>query len=110
MLLKKPMVVAYRMTPVSYWVFRRMGVARLPHFSLPNLLAGRGIVPEYAQEDVRSDVLGPAVLDALEGRLRAPDWRADFTAIHERLRRGADAAAAAAVLELLATPGTARCG
>jgi len=101
LLLKRPMVVAYRMAPVSYWLFRRLGVARLPHFSLPNLLAGRGLVAEFAQGRVRADVLGPAVLDCLDGRLPDPDWRTQFDTIHARLRRGADAAAAGAVLDLL---------
>jgi lipid-A-disaccharide synthase len=102
LLLDRPMVVAYRMTPLSYWILRRMGLGRLPHFSLPNLLAGRELVAEFVQEDVRADMLGPAVLDCLDGRLPAADWRAAFDAIHERLRGDADRAAAAAVLDLVA--------
>jgi lipid-A-disaccharide synthase len=101
LLLKRPMVVAYRMTAVSYWILRRMGVARLKHFSLPNLLAGRELVAEYAQGQVRPEVLGPAVLACLEGRMRDPNWRAQFDAIHEQLRRGASQRAAAAVLSLV---------
>jgi lipid-A-disaccharide synthase len=101
LLLKRPMVVAYRMTAVSYWILRRMGVARLKHFSLPNLLAGRELVAEYAQRQVRPEVLGPAILECLEGRMREPDWRAQFDAIHAKLRRGASQAAATAVLGLV---------
>jgi len=100
LLLKRPMVVAYRMTPVSYWIVRCMGAARLKHFSLPNLLAGRELAAEYVQGQVRAEVLGPAVLECLDGRMRDPDWRAEFGRIHEKLRRGASKAAAAAVLEL----------
>jgi lipid-A-disaccharide synthase len=109
LLLKRPMVVAYRMAPMSYWLFRRLGVARLPHFSLPNLLAGRRLVAEYVQNQVRPDVLGPAVLDCLDGRMPDPDWRAQFDAIHARLRCGADEAAAVAVLDLLQTGRAAAC-
>jgi lipid-A-disaccharide synthase len=101
LLIKRPMVVAYRMTAVSYWILRLMGIARLKHFSLPNLLAGRELVAEYVQGQVRPDVLGPAVLDCLDGRMRDPDWRAEFERIHARLRRGASHAAAAAVLGLV---------
>jgi lipid-A-disaccharide synthase len=98
---KRPMVVAYRMTAVSYWILRLMGISRLKHFSLPNLLAGRELVAEYVQGQVRPEVLGPAVLECLDGRMRAPDWRAEFARIHDQLRRGASGTAAQAVLGLV---------
>ena len=107
MLLKRPMVVAYRLAPLSYWVVRHLGVGRMPSFSLPNLLAGSKLVPEFVQGQVRPDVLGPALLDCLDGRLPDPDWRARFEAIHAALCAGGDAAAAAAVLALLAEDGAA---
>ena len=100
LLLKRPMVVAYRMTAVSYWILRLMGISRLKHFSLPNLLAGRELVAEYVQGQVRPEVLGPAVLECLEGRMRGADWRAEFDRIHDELRRGASRTAARAVLDL----------
>jgi lipid-A-disaccharide synthase len=76
-------------------------VARLPNFSLPNLLAGRRIVPEFVQGRVVPEVLGPAVLDVLHGRLIDPDWHAEFTRIHAQLRCNASQAAAASVLDLV---------
>jgi lipid-A-disaccharide synthase len=100
LLLKRPMVVAYRMTAVSYWILRCMGISRLRHFSLPNLLAGRELVAEYVQGQVRPEVLGPAVLECLDGRMRGADWRAEFDRIHAELRRDASRSAARAVLEL----------
>jgi lipid-A-disaccharide synthase len=101
MLFKRPMVVAYRMVPLSYWLVRRLGLSRLPHFSLPNLLAGRQIVPEFVQDQVRPDVLGPAVLAALDGTGLPPDWYDVCTAIHRQLRCDASKAAAREVLELV---------
>lgn len=101
LLFKRPMVVAYRMVPLSYWLVRRLGLARLPHFSLPNLLAGRQIVPEFVQDQVRPDVLGPAVLAALDGTGLPPDWYDVCTAIHRQLRCDASKAAAREVLELV---------
>ena len=101
LLFKRPMVVAYRMVPLSYWLVRRLGLSRLPHFSLPNLLAGRQIVPEFVQEQVRPDVLGPAVLAALDGTGLPPDWYDLATAIHRQLRCDASKAAAREVLELV---------
>lgn len=100
-LLKRPLVVAHKLSPFTYWLARRLGVARFEHFSLPNLLAGREIAPEYAQRRVRADILGPAVAAQLEAAEADPDWARPHAEIHERLRRGASSAAASAVLELL---------
>ncbi|MFS8608230.1 MAG: lipid-A-disaccharide synthase [Gammaproteobacteria bacterium] len=105
LLLKRPMVVAYKVAPLTYVVVRRLGVARLPHFSLPNLLAGRGLVPEFAQDRVRPDTMGPAVLGCLTGEGLDPDWYHEFDSIHTALRRDANASAAAAVIELLESGG-----
>ena len=98
-LIKRPMVVAYRVAPLTAWLMRSMKLMKAEFFAQPNLLAGRQVVPEYLQEDVRPDVLGPALL----AQLQRPDHAeliATFTAIHATLRRDASARAADAVLEL----------
>jgi lipid-A-disaccharide synthase len=101
MLLGRPMVVAYRMSPFSFWLFSRMGIRKLPFYSLPNLLAGRELAAEYVQGEVRADVLGPALLRCFEAG--ADDERpALMRSLHESLRQGASAQAAAAVLALAA--------
>ncbi|HEX6997044.1 MAG TPA: lipid-A-disaccharide synthase [Gammaproteobacteria bacterium] len=105
LLLKRPMVVAYKVASLTYVVVRRLGVARLPHFSLPNLLAGRGLVPEFVQDQVRPDAMGPALLGCLTGEALDPDWYHEFDSIHAALRRDANATAAAAVIELLESGG-----
>jgi len=101
LLTKRPMVVAYKMVPLTYWLVRRLGVAKLPHFSLPNLLAGRELVPEFIQDQVRPDVLGPAVLGALDGSGLKPGWYDAFADIHRQLRCDASASAAREVLALV---------
>jgi lipid-A-disaccharide synthase len=101
LLTKRPMVVAYKMVPLTYWLLRRLGVAKLPHFSLPNLLAGRALVPEFVQDQVRPDVLGPAVLGVLDGSALKDGWYDAFTAIHRQLRCDASASAAREVLALV---------
>ncbi len=101
MLLKRPLVVAHRLSPVTFWLAHRFGIGRLEHFSLPNLLAREELVPEFAQRSVRADILGPAVAARLDHAAADPDWAAPHKRIHEQLRRGASSAAAAAVLELL---------
>ncbi len=98
-LVKRPMVVAYRMAPITSWLLREFGLVKTRHFSQPNLLAERDLVPEFFQEQVRPELLGPAVLGQLERADRA-ELTAAFSDIHERLRRDASARAADAILEL----------
>ena len=52
LLLSRPMVVAYRMAPLTAWLLLRAGLLKAPYFALPNLIAGRRIVPELAQDQV----------------------------------------------------------
>lgn len=100
-LVKRPMVVAYRVAPLTAQLLRGLGLVKTRHFSQPNLLAGRALVPEFFQEEVRPDVLGPALLEQLERPDRAELLDA-YTAIHRTLRRDASNRAAEAVLELVA--------
>jgi lipid-A-disaccharide synthase len=101
LLTKRPMVVAYKMVPLTYWLVRMLGVSKLPHFSLPNLLAGRRLVPEFVQNQVRPEVLGPAVLGALDGAALPAGWYDAFADIHRQLRCDASASAAREVLALV---------
>ncbi|HUH37573.1 MAG TPA: lipid-A-disaccharide synthase [Spongiibacteraceae bacterium] len=98
LLLKRPMVVAYRMAWLSYAIVRRL--VKAPFISLPNLLAGRELVPERLQDEVCADVLGPLLLTRLTDSAERLRLHGDFTRIHESLRRDASRQAARVVLEL----------
>jgi len=100
-LVKRPMVVAYRVAPLTSWLLRDLRLVKTEYFSQPNLLAGRRLVPEFFQEQVRPEVLGPAILEQLERPDRVSLVEA-FGDIHRTLRRDASARAAEAILELLA--------
>jgi len=99
MLLKKPMVVAYRVSKLSGFLVRRM--ISVPYYSLPNLLAGKKIVDEFVQDEVRADQLGRHLLAFLEEPERAQALQARFRDIHVQLRQDAAQQAADAVLELI---------
>lgn len=99
LLLKRPMVVAYRMAFVTQLMMRRM--LKVPHFSLPNLLAGREVVQEFFQNDAVPEKLGPAVLSYLDNPGRAHALQETFAEIHYQLRKDASQQAASAVLQLI---------
>ncbi|HHH45760.1 MAG TPA: lipid-A-disaccharide synthase [Thiotrichales bacterium] len=96
LLLKRPMVVAYRLSPLTYRILRRM--VRIPYYSLPNLLAGRPLVPELVQDAATPGALASAMLEQLARPQAA--YRAACDEIHARLRMNAGARAADAVLEV----------
>lgn len=99
MLVKRPMVVAYKLAPLTAWIATRL--IRIPHYALPNLLAGRRLVPEFMQTAATAENLGPAVLHWLNDPQACGQLETEFTALHRQLRCNASAQAAAAVAELL---------
>jgi lipid-A-disaccharide synthase len=99
-LVKRPMVVAYRLSLLTTFLLKTLKLFKAPFFAQPNLLAGRQVVPEYFNDEVRADVLGPAVLTQLE-RADRDQLVQTFASIHETLRRDASARAADAILELM---------
>lgn len=104
MLIKRPMVVAYRMAPLTYRIFSRLIKSRF--ISLPNLLADQPLVPEILQDEVQAQTLGPLLLRALDDRAYRQQLDEEFTAIHRELSQDADQRAASAILELLRTRGS----
>ncbi len=107
MLLKRPMVVAYRLSGLTHAIVSRM--IKLPYFSLPNLLADKALVPEFIQQQVCAKQLGPAVARQLEDNERRAELQRIFTDIHVQLRQGASEQASSAILELLEGGLTPRC-
>ncbi len=99
MLLKKPLVVAYRMAPLSYAIISRM--LKVPYVSLPNLLADEPLVPELLQDQATPDALGQALLRQLSDSTHREYTVRRFTELHRQLRLDASARAAEAVLELI---------
>jgi lipid-A-disaccharide synthase len=101
-LVKRPMVVVYRLGALTSFLLKHLKLFKAPFFAQPNLLAGRALVPEYFNDEVRADVLGPAILAQLRREDRAALVQT-FAQIHGTLRRDASARAADAIVELLNT-------
>ena len=68
MLAKRPMVVAYRLAPLTYHLVKLLGLLRTDVYSLPNILAGRPIVPELMQDACTPAALAGALAPALHVR------------------------------------------
>jgi lipid-A-disaccharide synthase len=95
----KPMVVAYKVSWLTAFIVRTLGLVKVPYFSQPNLLAGRRLVPEFYQRQVTGEALGSALLAEIESAAHVAELRAEFARIHRALRRGGAGRAADAVLE-----------
>ncbi len=98
LLLKKPMVVAYRLAAFTYFIVSRL--VKSPFFSLPNLLAGEKMVPEVLQNEVRPEMLGPLVLERLHEDAQAQIVQR-FTDIHKALKLNASERAADVLLTMI---------
>jgi lipid-A-disaccharide synthase len=98
-LLKRPMVITYRMPRLSWWILKRMNY--LPYVGLPNILAGRFVVPELLQNDAIPEKLAETTLRMVSDKTLMQEIRAEFTRIHETLRQNTEEKAAEAILAYL---------
>ena len=105
MLAKRPMVVAYRINPLTHWVVKKFGILPTNVYSLPNILAGKIVVPELMQNDCTAPALAAALLPMLRERRIDPALLATFKRLHESLL-APHGSAAAAVAELIAADAT----
>ena len=96
LLLKKPMVVAYKVSNFSYWIY--MKLVSLRYFSLPNLLAGHRLVMEYIQSDAEVENICKEVNRLFKFGL-TEQLHTDFNAIHQSLLLGGGDKAAEAIKE-----------
>ena len=95
LLYKRPMVVAYKVAPLTYRILKRLVTSA--YISLPNLLAERLLVPELIQDAATPEALAQVLAPLLEGGEVQTEG---FDVIHRALRRDASEQAAQAVLEL----------
>lgn len=99
-LLERPVVAAYRLAPVTYLLARALRLVKVRHFTLPNLLTAAPQVPEFLQGAASATALSRAVLELLSDAPRRKAIAEEFAKLRERLARGADRLAAAAVLDV----------
>lgn len=98
MLLKKPMVVSYRLGALTYKLVSPF--IKTPFASIPNLLANKMLVPEFIQDQARVENLVAAVIDAFDVKKRE-SLVAQFEDLHQQLAVESGAIAAQAIAELM---------
>jgi lipid-A-disaccharide synthase len=99
LLLKKPMVVAYKMAPLTFKILSWL--VKTPWVSLPNLLAQKMLVPELLQNNATPEALSAAVMNYFENPEEAIALSETFAQMHAELKRNASARAAEAVAQLI---------
>lgn len=99
MLLKKPMVVTYKMAALSFAILKR--IVKIPFVGIPNLLAQESIVPELLQSDATPENMANAILNWLQNPGKEKGIKTVFTELHHTLKRDADVTAANAICALV---------
>ena len=103
MLCKSPMVVGYKMKPLTYWLAKKL--VKTEYISLPNLLANAPLVPEMIQEECNPDNLAWSLnhylSDDMESLKQKNELKHHFTDLHKLIQCDADAQAAQAVVDVL---------
>jgi lipid-A-disaccharide synthase len=99
-LLKRPMVISYRINPLTWWLVKRR--VYLTHVGMPNILAGERIVPELLQNDATPEKLAEALVSLMRDRSMRERLEIRFEEIRAMLRQNTREKAAAAITPLLA--------
>ena len=98
-LIKRPMVITYKLPWLNWQILRRMSY--LPYFGLPNILAGRFIVPELLQNQATPENLAKTTLNIINDAERVNEMMTEFNSIHLSLQQNTDDIAAQAILGFL---------
>ncbi len=102
LLLKKPMVVAYKVAALTYRILSWL--IKSPYISLPNLLAQKMLVPELIQHKATPEALSAAIMNYFENPEQAQALSETFADMHQELKRDASARAADAIAHLIQQP------
>lgn len=96
----RPMVAAYKLSPLTYLMHRLFKLVKVKYFAMPNLLTDEPMVPEFLQDDATPEALSAAVAELLNDPDRRAVIESRFVALRAELTRGAQQRAAKAILDL----------
>ncbi len=101
LLINRPMVTAYRLAPSTYRLAKHLKLIRMQHFSLPNILASRTLVPELIQDEANGQRLAEETAKWLQDEAARKQLTVEFERLHKQLQCHASDRAAQAVAALL---------
>lgn len=97
-LLRKPLIVAYKVSRLSYWLARR--VASTPYVSMPNILVAGPLVPEVLQEAVSGARLCDELWSLLSDSGQSSQMVESLANVYKQLKNNANTKAAELILKL----------
>lgn len=101
MLVNRPMVVVYKLSPATHWLAKTFNLVKTRHVSLPNILAEAELLPELLQENATPQNIAAAIADWLDHPDKTLALKQRFSELAGTLKCNADVQAAAAVHRLL---------
>lgn len=101
LLFKRPMVVAYRLNALTYWIVKRFNLVKIPYVAMANLLAGEALAPEFIQDQATPQALADALDQLVDSPQRVSEIRERYQELHATLQQDASRQAAKAVLGLV---------
>ncbi|MBT5230171.1 MAG: lipid-A-disaccharide synthase [Methylococcales bacterium] len=104
LLYKRPMVIAYKVSGLTYWLVKTLKLMKISSFAMANLIAGKKIAPEFIQHDVVPKKMAKVVMNYLDNPEERRGLQIAFLEIHFKMRQNSSEKAAKAVLDLLELP------
>ena len=98
---KKPMVVVYKMSSLSYWFLKIFNIVQTEYIALPNILLGKKLVPELIQKDASSKTIFAESLFWLSNHQKTIELQQQFDLLHSQLQQNASFLAASTIVKML---------
>ena len=98
---KKPMVVVYKMSSLSYWFLKIFNLVHTNYIALPNILLGKKIVPELIQDNASSKTIFAESLLWLSNHQKVIELQQQFNLLHSQLQKDASFLAASNIVKML---------
>jgi lipid-A-disaccharide synthase len=100
-LYKKPVIVVYKMSSLSYWFLRIFKIVQTDYISLPNILLGKEVVPELIQKKAHPESIFNESVLYLSNQKVVKELREQFNGLYLKLKKNASMLAANAIIDIL---------
>jgi lipid-A-disaccharide synthase len=98
---KKPVIVVYKMSFITYWFLRIFKIVQTDYISLPNILLGKKVVPELIQENAHPETIFNESMLYLSNKKVVKEVREQFNGLSLELKKNASMLAATAIIDAI---------